>query len=41
MAGHSKWNNIRFRKEGQDKKKSKVYCRFARDIRNHNYNGQK
>ena len=34
MAGHSKWNNIRFRKEGQDKKKSKVYCRFARDIRN-------
>ncbi len=32
MAGHSKWANIKRRKEGQDKKKSKIFCKIAREI---------
>lgn len=33
MAGHSKWNNIRFRKEGQDKAKSRLYHKYSSEIK--------
>ncbi len=32
MAGHSKWANIKFRKEKQDAKKGKVFTRIAKEI---------
>ncbi|MCD6194886.1 YebC/PmpR family DNA-binding transcriptional regulator [bacterium] len=32
MAGHSKWANIRFRKEIKDKRKGKLFSKLARDI---------
>ncbi|MEM9737721.1 MAG: YebC/PmpR family DNA-binding transcriptional regulator [Bacteroidota bacterium] len=32
MAGHSKWANIKRRKESQDAKKTKVYSRILREI---------
>ncbi|WP_333842192.1 YebC/PmpR family DNA-binding transcriptional regulator [Pelomicrobium sp.] len=32
MAGHSKWANIRFRKERADAKKGKVFTRLIREI---------
>jgi len=32
MAGHSKWANIRFRKEAQDAKRGKVFTRLIREI---------
>lgn len=32
MAGHSKWANIRHRKERQDAKKGKVYTKLIREI---------
>jgi len=32
MAGHSKFKNIQFRKGAQDKKRSKLFSKLARDI---------
>jgi YebC/PmpR family DNA-binding regulatory protein len=32
MAGHSKWANIRFRKERADAKKGKIFTRLIREI---------
>ena len=32
MAGHSKWANIRFRKERQDAKRGKIFTRLIREI---------
>jgi len=32
LAGHSKWSNIKHRKEKQDKKKGKLFGKFARRI---------
>ncbi len=32
MAGHSKWANIKHRKEAQDKKRSKVWTKLIREI---------
>lgn len=32
MAGHSKWANIKFRKERQDAKKGKVFTRLIKEI---------
>jgi len=32
MAGHSKFKNIQFRKGAQDKKRSKLFSKFSRDI---------
>lgn len=32
MSGHSKWANIKHRKEAQDKKKTKVFNRLMRDL---------
>ena len=32
MAGHSKFKNIQFRKGAQDKKRSKVFSKLAREI---------
>ncbi len=32
MSGHSKWANIKRRKEGQDKKKAKVFGKVTREI---------
>ena len=32
MAGHSKWANIRFRKAGQDSKRSKIFTKLIREI---------
>jgi len=32
MSGHSKWSNIKFRKERQDAKKSKIFSQIARDV---------
>ena len=32
MAGHSQWNNIKFRKLRQDAQKTKVFSRFSKDI---------
>lgn len=32
MSGHSKWSNIKFRKERQDAKKSKVFSIISRDV---------
>src|ERR1700742_3987116 len=32
MAGHSKFKNIQFRKGAQDKKRSKIFSKLARDI---------
>ena len=32
MAGHSKWSNIKHRKEAQDKKKGKIFTRLIREI---------
>jgi YebC/PmpR family DNA-binding regulatory protein len=32
MSGHSKWSNIKFRKERQDAKKSKVFSIIGRDV---------
>jgi YebC/PmpR family DNA-binding regulatory protein len=32
MAGHSKWANIKFRKDRQDVKKGKVFSRIAKEI---------
>lgn len=32
MAGHSKWANIKYRKERADSKKGKVYSRMAKEI---------
>ncbi len=32
MAGHSKWSNIRHRKERQDKKKGKIWSKCSRAI---------
>ena len=31
MAGHSKWANIKHRKEAQDNKKGKIFTKIARD----------
>jgi YebC/PmpR family DNA-binding regulatory protein len=32
MAGHSKWANIKRRKEAQDAKKSKIFSRYVKEI---------
>lgn len=32
MAGHSKWANIRFRKEAQDAKRGKIFTKLIREI---------
>ncbi|MBX9744238.1 MAG: YebC/PmpR family DNA-binding transcriptional regulator, partial [Chlamydiales bacterium] len=32
MAGHSKWANIKHRKERSDKKKGKIYSRAMKEI---------
>lgn len=32
MSGHSKWSNIKFRKERQDAKKSKIFSTLGRDL---------
>ena len=32
MAGHSKWNNIKRRKEAQDKKKSRIFTRYVKEV---------
>ncbi|MGC9530171.1 MAG: YebC/PmpR family DNA-binding transcriptional regulator [Candidatus Bipolaricaulaceae bacterium] len=32
MAGHSKWANIKYRKERQDKKRSNLFSRLTREI---------
>jgi YebC/PmpR family DNA-binding regulatory protein len=32
MAGHSKWANIKFRKEAQDAKRGKVFTKLIREI---------
>ncbi|HEC63177.1 MAG TPA: YebC/PmpR family DNA-binding transcriptional regulator [Candidatus Acetothermia bacterium] len=32
MAGHSKWANIKYRKERQDKKRSNLFSKLAREI---------
>ena len=32
MAGHSKWANIKHRKEKADSKKGKVFSRIAKEI---------
>ncbi len=32
MAGHSKWANIKHRKEAQDNKKGKVFTKIAREL---------
>ncbi len=32
MAGHSKWANIKYRKERQDKKRSNVFAKLIREI---------
>ncbi|MDE3048236.1 MAG: YebC/PmpR family DNA-binding transcriptional regulator, partial [Verrucomicrobiota bacterium] len=32
MAGHSKWANIKHRKERADKKKGKVFSRIMKEI---------
>lgn len=32
MSGHSKWSNIKFRKERQDAKKSKVFTKLIKEI---------
>ncbi len=32
MAGHSKWANIKYRKEKQDKKRSNLFSRLTREI---------
>ncbi|MDO5737783.1 MAG: YebC/PmpR family DNA-binding transcriptional regulator [Eubacteriales bacterium] len=32
MAGHSKWNNIKRRKEAQDAQKGKIFTKFGREI---------
>ncbi len=32
MAGHSKWANTKYRKERQDKKRSRIFARLIREI---------
>src|SRR4030042_62287 len=32
MSGHSKWHNIKIRKQAQDKKKGKVFGKLSREI---------
>jgi transcriptional/translational regulatory protein YebC/TACO1 len=32
MAGHSKWHNIRFKKEKQDCKKAQLYNKYSKEI---------
>jgi YebC/PmpR family DNA-binding regulatory protein len=32
MAGHSKWHNIKIRKQAQDKQKSKVFGKLSREV---------
>ncbi|QDI92817.1 YebC/PmpR family DNA-binding transcriptional regulator [Salicibibacter halophilus] len=32
MAGHSKWNNIKRRKEAQDKKRAKIFTKISTEI---------
>jgi YebC/PmpR family DNA-binding regulatory protein len=32
MSGHSKFKNIQFRKDAQDKKRSKIFSKLSRDI---------
>jgi YebC/PmpR family DNA-binding regulatory protein len=32
MAGHSKWKNIRFRKDAQDARRGKLFTKFIREI---------
>jgi YebC/PmpR family DNA-binding regulatory protein len=32
MSGHSKWHNIKIRKQAQDKQKSKVFGKISREI---------
>ncbi len=32
MSGHSKWHNIKLRKQAQDKVKSKIYGKLSREI---------
>lgn len=32
MSGHSKWHNIKLRKQAQDQKKSKVFAKISREI---------
>lgn len=32
MAGHSKWNNIKRRKEAQDSKRAKVFTKITKEI---------
>ena len=32
MSGHSKWNNIKHKKEKTDAQKAKVFTKFGREI---------
>jgi len=32
MAGHSKWANIKHRKDRQDKKRAKIWTKIIREI---------
>ncbi|WP_018924174.1 YebC/PmpR family DNA-binding transcriptional regulator [Salsuginibacillus kocurii] len=32
MAGHSKWNNIKRRKEAQDNKRAKMFTKYSKEI---------
>ncbi len=32
MSGHSKWNNIKVRKQAQDQKKAKIFAKLSREI---------
>jgi YebC/PmpR family DNA-binding regulatory protein len=32
MSGHSKWHNIKLRKQAQDQRKSKVFAKISREI---------
>ncbi|RMG66631.1 MAG: YebC/PmpR family DNA-binding transcriptional regulator, partial [Calditrichaeota bacterium] len=32
MAGHSKWANIRYRKERQDAKRGKIFTKLIKEI---------
>ena len=32
MSGHSKWNNIKHKKEKSDAQKAKIYTKLGREI---------
>ena len=32
MSGHSKWNNIKRKKEGTDAKRAKIFTKIGREI---------